>query len=78
MTPIDALRSATTMPAKFLGLNDSLGTITVGKFADLILLDANPLDNIANTTRINAVIANGKIYDRSFIASVLERTSNSK
>ena len=61
MSPAEALASATRKPAEWLGLSDSVGTVTEGKVADLVLLDANPLDNIANTRRINAVLLRGKL-----------------
>jgi imidazolonepropionase-like amidohydrolase len=64
MTPMEALRSATALPAAFMGLATEVGTIEVGKRADLVLLDANPLVDIANTKLIDAVIANGTVYNR--------------
>ena len=73
MTPLDALRSATLVPAKFMNLADSIGSISQGKLADLVLLKANPLDNIKNTTSIEVVVANGKLYDKHYIAYVLDR-----
>lgn len=63
-TPLDALRAATLSPARYFKMTDSLGTIAPGKRADLVLLDANPLEDIHNTTRITAVIAAGRLYDR--------------
>jgi Amidohydrolase family len=51
-----ALQTATTQPARFLERSHSLGTIEVGKTADLVLLDADPLDDIHYTARISAVI----------------------
>lgn len=63
LTPMEALRAATRDPAAFLGLLDSLGTVEPGKLADLVLLDADPLANIANTRRISAVVARGRLYD---------------
>ncbi|MEW5918732.1 MAG: amidohydrolase family protein, partial [Gemmatimonadota bacterium] len=71
VTTIDALRMATLNPARFIGATDSLGTIAANKIADLVLLDANPLDDIRNTTRINAVVANGRLYDKSAIDGLL-------
>jgi imidazolonepropionase-like amidohydrolase len=62
LTPLAALRAATLGPATFLGATDSLGTIAPGKLADLVLLDANPLENIRNTRRISAVVANGRLF----------------
>jgi imidazolonepropionase-like amidohydrolase len=60
LTPMEALQTATINPAKFLGTTDSLGTIEKGKIADVVLLDANPLTDIRNTQKINAVFVNGK------------------
>ena len=62
MAPFEALRSATLEPARYFGMLDSLGTIAPGKLADLLLLDANPLQDIRNTRRISAVVANGRLY----------------
>ena len=71
LTPVEALRSATLSPAKFFGLDKTLGTIEQGKIADLVLLDANPLEDIRNTQRINAVIANGRLFDRKALDKLL-------
>jgi imidazolonepropionase-like amidohydrolase len=62
MSPAEALASATRVPAEWLGLIDSVGTVEKGKVADLLLLDANPLANIRNTIRISAVLLRGKLY----------------
>jgi imidazolonepropionase-like amidohydrolase len=70
-TPFEALQAATRNPAKYLNLADRLGTIEKGKLADLVLLDANPLADIDNTRRINAVVFNGKYLSREVIANVL-------
>ena len=72
LSPMDALRAATYNPAKFLGLHDRLGTIETGKLAELVLLDANPLDDIANTTKINMVITGGCIYRRPSLDAMLD------
>lgn len=71
LSPIEALRSATVNPAKFLDLDKTLGTIEQGKIADLALLDANPLEDIRNTQRINAVISNGRLFDRKALDKML-------
>jgi len=54
-----------------LHATDSLGTVAPGKLADLILLDADPLKNIANTMTIRAVVANGRYYDRAALDSLV-------
>jgi len=71
LTPTEALRAATINPAKFLGADQELGTIAPGKLADLVLLDANPLEDIRNTQRIAAVISNGRFYDRKALDKML-------
>lgn len=65
LTPIQALEAATVRPAEYFNLQDSLGTIESGKLADLVLLRANPLEDITNTQTIESVIRAGKLYDRS-------------
>jgi imidazolonepropionase-like amidohydrolase len=64
LTPMQALQAATSTPAGVLNQSKDLGTVEVGKLADMILLDANPLDNIHNTQRIRAVIVDGKLMNR--------------
>jgi hypothetical protein len=59
LTPLDALRAATIAPARFLGVADRFGAIAPGMAGDLVLLDANPLDDIANTRRVRAVVLGG-------------------
>jgi imidazolonepropionase-like amidohydrolase len=66
-----SLRAATLNPARVLGSADSLGTIEVGKLADLVLLDANPLADIGNTRRIRAVVADGRVYRRADLERLL-------
>ncbi|HNR75487.1 MAG TPA: amidohydrolase family protein [Parvularculaceae bacterium] len=63
MTPLEALRTATSTPAKALGYDKDIGTIEEGKLADLVILDANPLDDIRNTDKIDGVMLNGRLYD---------------
>jgi hypothetical protein len=62
MTPVEALRTATINPIKYLKMTDSLGSITTGKRADIVLLNGNPLTDISQTKNIHAVILNGKLY----------------
>ena len=71
LTPLEALQTATLNPAGVLGLADSLGKIEPGKLADLVLLDANPLENIRNTQKIGAVVADGQLYRRSDLDRLL-------
>lgn len=63
LTPLAALQAATINPARFVQATDSLGTVTVGKVADLVLLDGDPLADIRNVSRIVAVVANGRLID---------------
>jgi imidazolonepropionase-like amidohydrolase len=71
LSPLEALQAATLNPARFLKMTDSLGTIAPGKLADFVLLDANPLADIHNTTKIRAVVANGRYLDRAALDAVL-------
>lgn len=71
LTPEEALASATRLPATWLEIGDKIGTIEEGKFADLILLDANPLLDIKNTRKISAVCFNGRWVNRKTIDKML-------
>ncbi len=73
LTPMEALQAATRNAAKYLGKLDSLGTIEKGKFADLVLLDQNPLADIANTKKIRAVALGGRLVDRAAIDEMLAK-----
>jgi len=70
-TPGEALKTATFNAAKFLGMLDRLGTVEKGKLADLVLLDANPLEDIHNTQKIHAVVLNGRYLDRAALDKLL-------
>ena len=61
LTPLQALRAATITPAEFFNLEDKMGTVEVGKFADLVILNNNPLNDIKHTQDIHAVILKGHI-----------------
>jgi imidazolonepropionase-like amidohydrolase len=71
LTPSEALQTATINPAKYLGMDRETGTIDVGKHADLLLLDADPTANIANTRRISAVVLGGSIIERKELDGML-------
>jgi imidazolonepropionase-like amidohydrolase len=68
---MEALQTATLNPATYLGLSDMLGTVEQGKKADLVLLEANPLENISNTKKINAVILNGSLIPKASLEKML-------
>lgn len=70
-TPLEALQTATLNPATFLGIADRVGTVEKGKLADLVLLDDNPLDDIRNTQKITAVVANGRYLSRADLDRIL-------
>jgi imidazolonepropionase-like amidohydrolase len=75
LRPLEALQSATAKPAEFLGRLAEQGTIAPGKRADLVLLDANPLDDIRNTQKIDAVIVNGKLLNRGDLGALLAKVA---
>lgn len=63
MSPLEALRTATTTPAKALGFDDDIGSIEAGKLADMVILDANILGDIFQSDKVNMVMLNGRLYD---------------
>ena len=63
MTPLEALRTATLNPAKTFGMDHQLGSIEVGKLADLIVIDGNPLDNIRVSDQVIYTMVNGRLFD---------------
>ncbi len=73
MTPHEILQSATRHPAEFLGMQESLGTVEAGKIADLVLLEADPLEDISNIRRINSVVVNGRLLDRNMLNQLFEQ-----
>ena len=72
LTPFEALRAATANAADFLGPGDQRGVVAVGQNADLVLLDANPLENVANTRRIAGVALRGRWLSRSDLDRMLD------
>jgi tetratricopeptide (TPR) repeat protein len=71
LTPMEALQTATRNPARFMGREKELGTIESGKLADLVLLDANPLEAIGNTRKIDAVVCGGRLFSKTALAEML-------
>lgn len=78
LSPLDALRTATVNPARYLGREDDLGSITPGKIADLVLLSANPLEDIANTQKIETVVFQGHLLDRDQLDRMLEQLATDR
>jgi len=72
LAPMEAIEAATREPAEFLGRAKDSGTVAAGKYADLVLLDANPVDDIRNTRRISAVVLRGRMLDRAALDRMLE------
>ena len=71
LSPMQALQAATINSARLIGRAAELGTVTVGKLADLVLLDADPVRDVRNTQRINAVVSNGRLWDRPALDRLL-------
>lgn len=68
VTPLQALQASTTNPAEMMRMQDRLGTIEAGKAGDILILDANPLENIRNTRKIAKVISRGQVLDGQYHA----------
>lgn len=73
LTPMEALQAATLNAARYVGRERELGTVEINKLADLVLLEANPLDRITNTQKIAAVIVGGKLIDKSELQKMLQK-----
>jgi imidazolonepropionase-like amidohydrolase len=70
--PADILRSATIVPARFVGWDERLGTIAEGKVASMVLVRANPLEDVRNASKIEGVFLRGRYLDRSALDLLLE------
>jgi imidazolonepropionase-like amidohydrolase/Tol biopolymer transport system component len=69
-TPMQAIRAATLNGAGYLGMNKEIGSLEVGKLADMVIMDANPLDDIRNSEKIKYVMINGRLYDSATLNEV--------
>jgi len=71
LSTLQALKTATINPAKYFKMENELGSIKENMWADLLILDANPLENINNTKKVNSVIKQGKVYDRKALNQMI-------
>src|SRR4029077_16434990 len=76
LTPMQALQTATKNAAEYFGKLDSMGTVEKGKLADLVLLDANPLEAIGNVRKISSVVVNGRLLDRKALDGLLAQVES--
>ena len=72
LSPLEALRTATIRPAEFFNITEDLGSIEIGKIADIVLLEKDPLIDIDNLRTISSVLTRGQIYDRNALDKMLE------
>jgi imidazolonepropionase-like amidohydrolase len=73
LTPLEAIRAGTGSASRILGLDETLGTIVPGKWADLIVLDADPLADIRNTRKIRTIVQAGRVVDRKGLLERFQR-----
>jgi cytosine/adenosine deaminase-related metal-dependent hydrolase len=73
MSPLEALRTATVAPAHYLGMERDLGTLDVGKLADLVVIDGDVLADIRQSDRISLVMQNGRLYEAPLMNEVVSR-----
>jgi len=71
LTPMEALQTATINAADYFGKRNSMGSVEKGKLADLVLLDANPLESIENVRKVSAILVNGRFLDRKALDQLL-------
>lgn len=76
MSPFEVLETATINPATYLGINKTKGTVEIGKDADLLLLDKNPLENILNTKSICGVMKGNKWFDKEELKRLLDEAKS--
>ena len=75
LTPYEALRTSTTIPYEYLGESEQAGTIAIGMRTDLLLVEANPLENIAAAAKIRGVMMRGRWIDRAEIDRRMRKIS---
>jgi imidazolonepropionase-like amidohydrolase/Tol biopolymer transport system component len=73
MSPLQAIRAATINGASYLGMEKEIGSLEVGKLADLLVMDANPLEDIRNSEKIKYVMINGRLYDSMTMNELISR-----
>ena len=78
LSPLEAITSATQTAARVLGASEEIGTIEVGKLADLVILNADPLEDIRNTRNIWMVIKGGVEVDREALLGMVGRSSSTR
>ncbi|MGC2185802.1 MAG: amidohydrolase family protein [Terriglobales bacterium] len=71
LSPMEALQTATLRAAEFLGVQRLFGSVAQGKIANLVLLDANPVEDIRNLRQVRAVIVRGRLLDRAKLDDLL-------
>ncbi len=75
LSELEALQTATVNVAKYLERSNSLGNVKEGMLADMLILDANPIENISNTKKINAVLSNGTYFGRDRLTDILDNVA---
>jgi adenine deaminase len=78
MKPLEAIRTATLNPARYLGLDRDIGSLEVGKLADLVIIDGDVLADIRNSDRITHVMQNGRLFDAATMNEVVSRNKPRK
>ena len=76
LSPLEILKAATIQAAKFLDIDDEFGDISVGKYADLVLLKKDPLSDIRSASEIHAVVFNGKIHESDELQQIVENVKS--